>query len=88
MKPAAVGWWGTMRGPFLLLTPACMVLGLACAWVARAPGQGAADLAGPAVAALLAALCAHISVNMLSKILNITAAVIQLASDPLRPSGG
>ena len=51
----------TMRPPFLLLTPACVLVGI-----------GTASLAGPidwilAVLILLGALCAHISVNMLNE---------------------
>ena len=51
----------TMRPPFLLLTPACVSVGV-----------GSASLAGPvdwtlALLVLLGALCAHISVNMLNE---------------------
>lgn len=55
-------WWGPARVPFLLLTPACMALGVAwCWWQARLLGT---ELAWPQAAlAMLGALAAHVSVN-------------------------
>jgi len=60
-------WWGTVRGPFLLLTPACVLLGLACAWLARDPAAPLATWWTQAALAMGAALCGHISVNMLNE---------------------
>jgi 1,4-dihydroxy-2-naphthoate octaprenyltransferase len=60
-------WWGPMRGPFLLLTPACMLLGVACAWLARPPDMLPLTLLLKACLALGAALGAHISVNALNE---------------------
>jgi 1,4-dihydroxy-2-naphthoate octaprenyltransferase len=61
------GWWGTVRGPFLLLTPACVALGLACGWLTRPAGVDAPAFAWLAAQAWLAALAGHISVNMLNE---------------------
>lgn len=64
-EPALPAWraaLGTLRGPFLLLTPACVVLGLAAAHWSGQP-VAAAD----AAAVLLGALAAHASVNMLNE---------------------
>ena len=52
----------TARPPFLLLTPACLLLGVATAWRSGA-GLGGAQFAW----VLLGALCAHISVNLLNE---------------------
>lgn len=49
---------GTARPPFLVLTPACVALGWACAAL-----SGQAFHWGDALLVLLGALCAHISVN-------------------------
>lgn len=59
-------WWAPARLPFLLLTPACMALGVAaCWWLARAKGS---LLAWPdAVLAVLGGLMAHVSVNALNE---------------------
>lgn len=59
-------WWGPARVPFLLLTPACMSLGVACCWwLARQRGDA---LAWPdALLAVLGALAAHVSVNALNE---------------------
>lgn len=59
-------WWGPARVPFLLLTPACMALGVACCWwLARRSGSA---LAWPdALLAVLGALSAHVSVNALNE---------------------
>lgn len=59
-------WWGPARVPFLLLTPACMALGVAvCWWLARSSG---ATLAWPdALLAVLGGLAAHVSVNALNE---------------------
>lgn len=59
-------WWGPARVPFLLLTPACMALGVACCWWLARQGGGA--LAWPdALLAVLGALAAHVSVNALNE---------------------
>jgi 1,4-dihydroxy-2-naphthoate polyprenyltransferase len=60
-------WWGPMRGPFLLLTPACMALGLACAWLTRPASMSAVSFVIQAGLAMVAALSAHISVNALNE---------------------
>ncbi len=60
-------WWGAMRGPFLLLTPACLALAWACAWLTRPATMGAASFVIQAGLAMVAALSAHISVNMLNE---------------------
>lgn len=59
-------WWGPARAPFLLLTPACMALGVACSWwLVR---QGGGTLAWlDALLAVLGALAAHVSVNALNE---------------------
>lgn len=54
---------GTLRLPFLLLTPACVALGLACAWRSAGGTLRWADAAG----VLLGALAAHASVNVLNE---------------------
>lgn len=54
--------WGTARPPFLLLTPACMALGWACAALTAAPFAWI-----DAVWVLLGALAAHVSVNALNE---------------------
>ncbi len=56
-----------MRGPFLLLTPACVLLGLACAWLTRPDALTTSAFLANGAMALLAALCAHISVNALNE---------------------
>jgi 1,4-dihydroxy-2-naphthoate octaprenyltransferase len=63
----AVPWWGPMRGPFLLLTPACVLLGLACAWLTRPDTLPTSVFLANGAMALLAALCAHVSVNALNE---------------------
>ena len=66
--PSAVrSLWGTARGPFLLLTPACVMLGVAVAWTQRPAQVSAVAFWGHAALALLAGLCAHVSVNMLNE---------------------
>lgn len=64
--PEQQPWWGPARVPFLLLTPACMALGVACCWwLAR---QAGGVLAWPdALLAVLGALAAHVSVNALNE---------------------
>ncbi|TAK88770.1 MAG: prenyltransferase [Aquabacterium sp.] len=59
-------WWTPARVPFLLLTPACMALGVAvCWWLSRAH---ASSLAWPdAILAVLGGLMAHVSVNALNE---------------------
>jgi 1,4-dihydroxy-2-naphthoate polyprenyltransferase len=53
---------GTLRCPFLLLTPVCVALGLACvAW------SGHPLPLARAAAALIGALAAHVSVNMFNE---------------------
>lgn len=51
-------WLGTARLPFLILTPACIVLGLACVYST----QGEVNALHAALV-LLGALAAHVSVN-------------------------
>ena len=64
--PESQPWWGPARVPFLLLTPACMALGVACCWWLSRQGGGA--LAWPdALLAVLGALAAHVSVNALNE---------------------
>lgn len=53
--------FNTMRPPFLLLTPACVLVGIGAASTATTIDWGLAALI------LLGALCAHISVNMLNE---------------------
>ncbi|HEX5373473.1 MAG TPA: prenyltransferase [Aquabacterium sp.] len=67
MSAARMPWWGPARVPFLLLTPACMALGVAwCWWQARLLG---AELAWPQAAlAVLGALAAHVSVNAFNEV--------------------
>ncbi|KGM39310.1 hypothetical protein JY96_02750 [Aquabacterium sp. NJ1] len=64
--PEQQPWWGPARVPFLLLTPACMALGVACCWwLVR---QSGGILAWPdALLAVLGALAAHVSVNALNE---------------------
>jgi len=64
--PEQQPWWGPARAPFLLLTLACMALGVACCWwLARLAGG---ILAWPdALLAVLGALAAHVSVNALNE---------------------
>ena len=58
-------WLGPMRGPFLLLTPACMALAIVLAWLsAEHPGSA---WGWRALLALIGALSAHISVNALNE---------------------
>lgn len=62
---AVKDWLGPMRGPFLLLTPACMALAIVLAWLST-------DHAGSAwgwhaLLALVGALSAHVSVNALNE---------------------
>jgi 1,4-dihydroxy-2-naphthoate octaprenyltransferase len=56
---------GTARLPFLVLTPACIALGWACAARANSPFPW-----GDALLVLLGALCAHISVNAFNEYLD------------------
>jgi 1,4-dihydroxy-2-naphthoate octaprenyltransferase len=65
--PTRPPWWGPMRGPFLLLTPACTALALACAWLTRPVAMSATSFVIEAGLALVAALSAHISVNALNE---------------------
>ena len=63
--PAWVGVLGTLRLPFLVLTPACVLLGVATAlW-----RSGTVDVAD-ALLALLGALAAHVSVNAFNEYLD------------------
>lgn len=59
LRPA----WGTARGPFLLLTPACVALG-----VALVLAQGLVLRPGPVLAVLLGALAAHVAVNAFNEV--------------------
>ena len=64
--PEQQPWWGPALVPFLLLTPACMALGVACCWWLTRQAGGA--LAWPdALLAVLGALAAHVSVNALNE---------------------
>ena len=64
--PEQQPWWGPARVSFLLLTPACMALGVACCWWLARQAGGA--LAWPdALLAVLGALAAHVSVNALNE---------------------
>lgn len=56
-----------MRGPFLLLTPVCVALGLVCAWLTRSPIEPIGEWWIRAAMAMGAALCGHVSVNMLNE---------------------
>lgn len=60
-------WLGPIRGPFLLLTPACMALGLVLAWLHIPPEADKASWGVNALLALVGALAAHISVNSLNE---------------------
>ncbi len=63
--PALAGLLGTLRLPFLVLTPACVLLGVATAqW-----RSGSVDVVD-ALLALLGALAAHISVNAFNEYLD------------------
>jgi len=53
----------TLRGPFLLLTPACLALGAAAAW----PAAGGAPSPGRLALVLAGGLAAHASVNVLNE---------------------
>jgi 1,4-dihydroxy-2-naphthoate octaprenyltransferase len=57
---------GPVRGPFLLLTPVCVALGIVSAWWVAAP-EWRAGLWVDGALALLAALAAHVSVNALNE---------------------
>jgi 1,4-dihydroxy-2-naphthoate octaprenyltransferase len=59
-------WIGPVRGSFLLLTPACMALGLAVA-LRGSPPEAAAGLWFDGMLAFIAALAAHVSVNALNE---------------------
>lgn len=59
-------WWGPARVPFLLLTPACMALGVAwSAW--QLAQQGLSLNALDALLCVLGALAAHVAVNALNE---------------------
>lgn len=59
-------WWGPARVPFLLLTPACMALGVAwSAWQLAQQGQSLNVL--DALLCVLGALAAHVAVNALNE---------------------
>ena len=55
--------WGSARPPFLVLTPAVLALGWACAYA-----QGVALAPWSVVLTLIAGLAAHISVNALNEV--------------------
>lgn len=60
-------WWGLARVPFLLLTPACMVLAVAWSgWQLEQMGRSLNGL--DALLCMLGALSAHVSVNVLNEI--------------------
>lgn len=63
---ARLAWLQSVRPPFLLLALACVALGVACA-VHSTPAGARAALGLPAGLALLAALSAHASVNLLNE---------------------
>lgn len=60
-----VAWLGPARLPFLVLTPACVILGISCASLEPAPVNYWA-----AALALLGALAGHVSVNALNEVLD------------------
>lgn len=57
--------WGTARLPFLVLTPACITLGWACAALSTTPFPWS-----DALWVLVGALCAHVSVNAFNEYLD------------------
>jgi 1,4-dihydroxy-2-naphthoate octaprenyltransferase len=65
IMPIPTSWLGPARLPFLLLTPACVVLGVSCASLGPAPVSFWA-----AALALLGALAGHVSVNALNEVLD------------------
>lgn len=62
---AVKDWLGPMRGPFLLLTPACMALAIVLAWLST--DHAGSTWGWHALLALVGALSAHVSVNALNE---------------------
>lgn len=63
--PLPSSWLGPARLPFLVLTPACVILGVSCASLGPAPVSY-----WVAALALLGALAGHVSVNALNEVLD------------------
>lgn len=80
--PAAAVLFGPMRLPFLLLTPACLAVGVAAAWRA-----GATLDAGTLGLLLLGGVAAHVSVNALNEYADARSGLDRLTT-PTPFSGG